>query len=173
MAISKAAVAIILLAANLIQPNHDFDYQFGTWNVYVKRLIQTPGGAPRWVDYSGTHVVTPLWNGRANIGVLEISGPSGSIEGMQLRLYNPATKRWSLSFASSNDGQLQRPSTGYFHNGIGEFRNTETIDGKSVIVRSESRVITATSYRDVISRSYDGGKTWTPVWTAVYDKRAR
>lgn len=150
--------------------SHDFDYQFGTWNVRVSRLVSAPAGS-RWITYAGTHAVTPLWNGRANIGVLEIRGAQGAIEGMQLRLYNPSTRNWALSFASSTDGELQKPSVGGFHDGVGDFRETETVAGKTVLVRSESIVQSPVAYRDVISRSYDAGNTWTPVWIAKYTKQ--
>jgi hypothetical protein len=149
--------------------SRSFDYQFGTWNVHVSRLVREPSGATTWVTYDGTHTVTPLWHGRANIGVLEIHGSAGSIEGMQLRLFDPSTGLWKLWFASSTDGELQSPSVGTFHNGIGDFRDVEVIDGKSVIVRTLA-TSSPCSYRDTIARSYDNGRTWTPVWIATYAK---
>ncbi len=148
-----------------------FDYQFGTWNVHVSRLLRAPSGASKWVTYDGTHTVTPLWGGRANIGVLEIRGAAGRIEGMQLRLYDPATHLWKLSFASSVDGALQNPQIGSFHDGIGDFRESQDVDGKHVLVRTLSTASSPTSYRDVIARSSDDGKTWTPVWIATYAKQ--
>lgn len=165
-----AGATIYSRASGATSPSHDFDYEFGKWNVQVSRLTHDANGTGKWISYAGTHTVTPLWNGRANIGVLEIKGSAGSIEGLQLRLYNPATKQWSLSFASSVDGTLGAPSVGSFQNGVGIFRDTETIDGKRVLVRSESRMISQNAYRDVISHSSDGGKTWSPVWIATYSK---
>lgn len=162
-----------LLLALVIAPAHGFDYQFGTWNVHVSRLTHDASGSTKWVTYDGTHTVTPLWRGRANIGVLEIRGPAGCIEGMQLRLFDPATGRWKLSFASSADGELQSPSVGSFHDGVGDFRSTDRIDGRPVIERTLSTTSSPTSYRDVIARSYDDGKTWTPVWIATYAKRVK
>ena len=163
---------LALILALVVTPAHGFDYQFGTWNVHVSRLMRDASGSTKWVTYDGTHTVTPLWHGRANIGVLEIHGPAGSIEGMQLRLFCPATDRWTLSFASSTNGELQSPSVGSFHDGVGDFRSTESIDGKHVVVRTLSTMSSSTSYRDVIARSYDSGKTWTPVWIATYEKPA-
>jgi hypothetical protein len=162
----------VLLALIVVQGSHGFDYQFGAWNVHVSSMVRTSSGGAKWVTYDGTHTVTPLWGGRANIGVLEIHGPAGRIEGLQLRLYDPATNRWKLSFASSRDGELQSPQVGSFHDGIGDFRDTETVNGKSLLVRTLSVVRSATSYRDVIARSYDNGKTWTPVWIATYTKQS-
>ena len=66
----------------------------------------------RWTHYDGTHTVVPLLGGRANIGVLELAGPQGPVEGLQLRLFNPQTQRWGLSFASGSDGEVQAPSVG-------------------------------------------------------------
>lgn len=166
-------IHVLLLALVLAQGSHGFDYQFGVWNVHVSRLVHAPSGAAKWVSYDGTHTVTPLWQGRANIGVLEIHGSAGSIEGLQLRLYNPATDRWKLSFASSTDGELQSPQVGKVHDGVGDFRDTETVDGKTVLVRTLSIASSPTSYRDVISRSYDRGKTWSAAWIATYTKRTR
>lgn len=164
---------LALILALVVTPAHAFDYQFGTWNVHVARLARDASGSPKWVSYDGTHTVKPLWHGRANIGVLEIRGHAGSIEGMQLRLFDPATARWKLSFASSNDGELQSPSVGTFHNGVGDFRSSERVGGKGVIVRTLSTIRSPTSYRDVIARSYDNGKTWTPVWIATYAKQVK
>ena len=161
-----------LLLALLFTQARGFDYQFGTWNVHVSRLVHDTSGATKWVAYDGTHTVTPLWHGRANVGVLEIHGPAGRIEGLQLRLFNPATDRWKLLFASSSDGELQPPSVGSFHDGVGDFRDTEIVGGKAVIVRTLSTVNSPASYRDVIARSDDHGKTWTPLWIATYEKPA-
>jgi hypothetical protein len=163
---------LALMLALVVSPAHGFDYQFGTWNVQVSRLVADGSGRTTWVTYDGTHTVTPLWDGRANVGVLEIHGAAGNIEGMQLRLFDPSTDRWKLSFANSVDGELQSPSVGTFHDGVGEFRSADEIDGKRVMVRTVSTMLSSTSYRDVIARSYDNGTTWTPVWIATYEKQA-
>lgn len=161
------------MLALIVTPAHGFDYQFGTWNVHVSRLVHDASGSTKWVAYDGTHDVRPLWHGRASIGVLEVHGPAGDIEGMQLRLFNPATGRWKLSFANGVDGELQSPSVGTFHGGVGDFRSVERVGGKRVIVRTLSTMRSSTCYRDVITRSYDNGKTWTPVWIATYEKQVQ
>lgn len=164
---------LALILALVVGPAHGFDYQFGSWNVNVSRLTHAPSGAVKWVTYRGTHTVTPFWNGRANIGVLEVRGAAGSIEGMQLRLFDPATQQWHLSFASGSDGELQSPSSGSFRGDVGEFRSTEIVGGRRAIVRSISQRRSATTYRDTISRSFDNGRTWTTVWIARYQKAAK
>jgi hypothetical protein len=173
VALPIGALIALLAAPAMLQagaPSHDFDYQLGSWSVRVSRLLHPGTGTRTWVTYGGTHVVTPLWGGRANIGVLEIRGNAGRIEGLQLRLYNPQSQRWKLSFASSTDGELQAPSVGSFHNGIGTFFSNETIGGRMSEVRTVATPLTPTTYRDVISYSFDGGKTWSPMWIATYAK---
>ena len=67
------------------------------------------GEAPAWVEYAGNSDIKPLSDGRANAVELSVSGPSGRIEGVSLRLYNPQSHQWSLNFASYRDGMLTAP----------------------------------------------------------------
>lgn len=165
--------ASLLLAAAILAPRvapaHAFDYQFGTWRVHVARLLDPASGSSRWAQYDGTHVVTPLFNGSANIGVLEVTGPAGHIEGLQLRTYDASTQQWKLSFASGSDGDVQPPSVGRFANGQGVFFDSTRIGGRPARVRTVATRFTETTYRDVITYSYDGN-TWHPLWIASYAK---
>lgn len=147
---------------------HDFDFQFGTWKVHVSRLLHPLTGSTDWATYDGTHVVQKVWNGRANIGELEIDGTAGHIEGVSLRLYNPESRQWSFSFASSRDGTLGQPMIGEFKRGRGEFFDQESFNGRAVHVRNITSDITPNSYRDEQSFSADGGKTWEANWIATY-----
>ena len=171
IALSSAAGSMSPASA-AVATSHAFDYQLGTWRVHVARLTN-PGGAPaRWTHYDGTHTVIPLLSGRANIGVLEIAGPHGPIEGLQIRLFNPQTQRWGLSFASGSDGEVQAPSVGQFAGDRGMFLSSEHIAGHNAQVRSETIATDASNYRDVISYSLNGGTTWQPMWIATYVKTA-
>jgi hypothetical protein len=162
--------APLLLAAAMLTahvPSHAFDYQFGLWRVHVSRLLDPGDASPRWVQYDGTHVVTPLLDGSANIGVLEISGPAGRVEGLQLRTYDPSTGQWKLSFASGSDGKVQPPSVGSFQNDQGVFLDGTRIGGRQARVRAVTTRLTETTYRDVISYSTDA-RAWHPMWIASY-----
>jgi hypothetical protein len=68
---------------------HDFDFEIGTWKTHLWRLQHPLSGSNTWVEYEGTSVVRKVWNGRANLVELEVDGPAGHIEGLNLRLYNP------------------------------------------------------------------------------------
>jgi hypothetical protein len=162
--------ALLLGVAPAHDGAHDFDFQIGMWNVDISKLVHNSDGTKTWIKLHGTHGVQALWGGRANIGVLEIDGPQGHFEGMQLRLYNPHTHQWALSFASSRSGVLGAPSIGGFAGGHGEFLDTETENGHTVLSRSITRDITARSYTDEAAASSDGGKTWEVNWIAHYTK---
>src|SRR6267154_1028137 len=79
---------------------HDFDFEIGTWQTHLKRLVHPLTGSTTWVEYEGTTVVQKVWNGRANLVELEVDGPAGHVEGLSLRLYNPQSRQWSLNFST-------------------------------------------------------------------------
>ena len=79
----------------------DFDWEIGTWKTHLRRLAQPLSGATEWIEYTGTSVVSKVLGGKANLVELDAQGSGGRIEGMNLRLYNPATRQWSLYYASA------------------------------------------------------------------------
>jgi hypothetical protein len=146
---------------------HDFDFEIGTWKTQLKRLVRPLTGSTTWVELEGTSVVRPIWNGRANLVELDVSGPSGRIQGLSLRLYNPEARQWSISFASLRGGTLGLPTVGEFKDGRGEFYDQEVYDGRTILVRNVWSDITADSCRFEQAFSADGGKTWEVNWIAV------
>lgn len=146
---------------------HDFDFEIGTWKTHLKRLQRPLTGSTTWVEYEGTTVVRKVWDGRANLVELDVTGPAGHIEALSLRLYNPESRQWSLNFASSGSGTLGVPTIGEFKNGRGEFYDQETFNGRAILVRFVISDITPTSCRFEQAFSDDGGKTWEVNWIAV------
>jgi hypothetical protein len=99
---------------------------------------------------------------------LEVQGPSGHIEALSLRLYNPDTHQWSLNFANGSVGSVSPPPTiGEFKNGRGEFFDEETFNGKRILVRFVISEITQNSCRFEQAYSEDGGKSWEINWIAT------
>jgi hypothetical protein len=152
-------------------PQHDFDFEIGTWHTHLKRLQHPLTGSTTWLEYDGTSTIRKIWNGRANLVELEVDGPTGHIEGLSLRLYSPQYHQWSLNFANSAQGIISIPTIGKFKNGRGEFYDQETFNNRTILVRNVFEDITTTTYRFQQSFSDDGGKTWEPNWIAV-DTRA-
>jgi hypothetical protein len=145
----------------------DFDFEIGTWKTHLSRLVNPLTGSTTWVEYQGTSVVRKVWDGRANLVELVADGPAGHFEGLNLRLYNPESRQWSLNFANSRSGTLTQPAIGEFNNGRGEFYAQETLNGRAILVRFVISDITPDSCRFEQSFSDNGGKTWEVNWIAV------
>lgn len=150
--------------------SHDFDFEFGDWTIHLSRRLHPLSGSNNWVEYEGTSVVRKVWNGRANLGELKVAGPAGRIEGLSLRLYNPETRQWYISWANSRDGVLGPPMVGGFKDGIGEFYNQETFNGRAIFVRFIFSDITPISFRLEQAFSDDGGKSWEANWVARFKR---
>ena len=150
--------------------SHDFDFEHGEWTVRLSRLKSPLTGSSDWVEYQGTSVVRKVWGGRANLGELEVEGPTGPIQGLSLRLYDPESGQWSIHWASSRDGALGEAMVGGFDSGIGEFYNQELFAGRSILVRFVFSDIAPTSFRLEQAFSDDGGKTWEANWIARFER---
>lgn len=149
---------------------HDFDWEIGAWKAHLSRLQHPLTGSKTWIELDGTSVVRKVWNGRANLGELETDGPSGHIEGLTLRLYNPQSHQWNIHWANSSDGALGQPMVGGFKNGRGEFYDQETFNGRAIKVRFVFSDITQRSFRFEQAFSQDGGKTWEVNWIATFTR---
>jgi hypothetical protein len=151
---------------------HDFDFEFGTWKTHLKRLAHPLSGSDTWVEYDGTSVVRKVWDGRANLGELDVGNTNAHIEGLTLRLYHPQSHQWSLYWANSKDGSLAVPTVGQFKNGRGEFFDQEDFEGRSIFVRFIFSDATPTSFRTEQAFSTDGGKTWETNWIGTFTRQA-
>jgi len=151
---------------------HDFDFSIGNWKTHISRRIHPLTGSATWVEFEGTSVVRKVWNGRASLGETEADGPSGHIEALSLRLYNPQSQQWSLSYASEGGTtsvatSLSIPTIGQFKDGRGEFFDTEPFNGRNILVRNVWSDITPNSIRFEQAFSEDGGRTWEENWIAT------
>lgn len=148
----------------------DFDFEFGAWKAHISRRLKPLTGSTTWVEYTGTSVVRKIWNGRANLGELEVSGPSGQIQGLSLRTYNPQSHQWHIGWVNSADGTMGPPMIGGFKNGRGEFFNQEPFNGRAIFVRFIFSEIDTNSFRIEQAFSDDGGKTWETNWIAKFSR---
>ncbi len=150
----------------------DFDFEFGDWKAHIARRLKPLTGSNDWVEYDGTSVVRPWWDGRANVGELKVSGPAGTIEGMSVRLYDPASRQWKIHWANAADGALGEAMVGGFANGRGEFYNQEMLGNRAILVRFIfSGVAPGTrTFRIEQAFSADGGKSWETNWISDFTK---
>src|SRR4030095_1959506 len=147
---------------------HDFDFNFGTWKTHVSRLVHPLTGSKQWFEDDGTSVVSKVWNGRASLLELDVSGPAGHIEGLGLRLYNPESQQWRLNWANSSDGVINKPMIGEFNDGRGEFFDQEEFNGRMILARNGFSNITPNSSRFEQAFSNDGGKIWETSWVMTF-----
>jgi hypothetical protein len=158
--VSGGSAAETSAAAAAHEGQHDFDWDIGTWRVHMRRLLQPLTGSTMWVEYDGTDVVRKVWNGRANLGEVEVDSTAGHLELLTLRLYNPDSRQWSLNITNSASGSLSPPAVGEFKNGHAEFVDQENYKGKTILVRYGISNISSNSCRFDQAFSADGGETW-------------
>jgi hypothetical protein len=159
-----------LAAAAACNGQHDFDFEFGSWTVHLRRLAHPLTGSQTWLEYTGTNVDRKVWGGRANLGELEVDGTTDRIEGLSLRLYDPRTCQWNIYFANSAFGNIGMPIVGSFMNGRGTFYDNESLGSKAIRVRFIFSGITSTAFHFEQSFSPDDGKTWEVNWIADFTR---
>ena len=147
----------------------DFDFLHGEWQVANRRRKQRLGGPDEWEEFDATARVRPLWDGAGNVD--EIFFGTGEPAGLTVRLHDPATRRWSLYWATSASGRLFPPVVGSFTDGVGTFHGNDTDEGRPVRVRFVWSEITATSALWEQAYSVDDGQTWQHNWSMRLTRR--
>ena len=159
---------LLAMIGPALAAERDFDFEFGEWHLKLKRRIDPLTGSDKWVEYEGPSVVRKIWDGKANLGEIDVKGPAGRIQGLSLRVYNPDSHQWSITYANAAGGMSGAPMIGGFRDGRGEFYNQETYRGRAIFVRFVFSDITPGSFRLVQSFSDDGGKSWEANWIADF-----
>ena len=142
---------------------HDFDPLIGSWKYHLKRRLHPLTGSTTWVEFDGTGVCRKVYDG-ASVDQIEVDGPTGHIEGLTLRVYNPQSHQWRLYWANRKIGILDPPQIGQFKDGHGEFYAQDTINGKTILIRFDWTNMTTNMPHFEQSFSDDGGKTWEVNW---------
>ncbi len=159
---------------------HDFDFVIGRWKAHLRKLLHPLTGSTTWVEYDGTSVMTKLWDERANMEEFDVAttdpraGDRTRIQGQTLRLYDPASRQWSLYLLDAAKGRLLLPAVvGAFSNGCGEFFDAEELDGRTILVRYVWTHPAPRSAHMEQSFSPDWGKTWEANWILDLTPQAR
>ena len=150
--------------------SHDFDFDFGVWHTEITRRLHPLTDSTETMKLSGTVTIRRVWGGKAQMEEIEADGPKGHWEGMSLFLYDPAAHQWSQTFIGSAHGVFSPGFVGSFQDGKGELFQTDTLDGRSVLVRATWSDITPTSHKYEEDYSDDGGKTWDLSFMAIKTK---
>jgi hypothetical protein len=160
-------------SSTVADSQRDFEWEIGTWRTTARILAEPLSeSADKWLQFTGTSVVRPLMDRRANVLEFEVSGPSGRIDALNMRLYEPQTGRWSLTFVNIRDGLLTPAVYGGFHDGVGKFYGDDQLGGRPIKVRF--LILREGPDKATFEQAFsaDGGTTWETNWIAV-DRRVR
>lgn len=149
---------------------NDFDFLIGSWKVHHRMLIQRLKGSTDWVEFEGETVDRKIMNGLGNMDENLIHMKTGTVHAISLRLFNPASKEWSIHWSTDRMGVLDIPMIGGFKDGRGEFYAQEVNDGKHVYSRFIWSKITANACQWEQALSEDGGKTWETNWIMEFKR---
>jgi hypothetical protein len=151
---------------------HDFDFLHGSWQVRNRYLKGRLRQSTEWIEFDAQSDVQPLLEGHGQLDRFRAVRDGNAVEGVTLRLFNPATGDWSLHWTDTvNPGVLLPPMVGRFNGDLGEFFGDEFVDGQKVLCRFRWSRTDPASPRWEQAFSDDGGKTWETNWIMTFTRR--
>jgi hypothetical protein len=150
---------------------HDFDFLHGSWNVHNRYLRERLAHSTEWIEFDAQSDVEPLLNGFGQLDRYRAVRDRTPIEGITLRLFNPATGEWTLHWADTvHPGRLLPPMVGRFAGDVGEFFGEESVGGGKVLCRFYwARTPNGPQWEQAFSE--DRGKTWETNWIMTFRRR--
>ncbi|MGH8173667.1 MAG: hypothetical protein ACREPX_11000, partial [Rhodanobacteraceae bacterium] len=149
----------------------DFDFLVGSWKVKHRRLKQRLVGSNDWDEFGGTLVNQPVLGGHGNVGDNVMEFPAGTVRGIGLRAYDPATRQWlSWWLDGRSPANIASPVRGGFVDGVGTFIGDDDLNGRPIKTRVLWSRITPRSARWEQSCSADGGATWESNWISDFTR---
>jgi hypothetical protein len=144
---------------------HDFDFLVGMWKLRNRKLKSRLTHSTEWISFESRVEMHQILNGRGNIDKYTDQASGKPYEGVAFRLFNPATRLWSIYWADSNSGTFDPPVVGSFENKIGHFFARDTYKGQPIIVvfRWDARNPNLPVWSQAFST--DEGKTWE--WNSI------
>lgn len=155
-------------AAGAPQPandgRQDFDFFVGKWKIRNRKLVGLFRESSEWEEFEGTAETQALLSGIGNMDEWSMPGYRPGFVGMSLRLFDPATRKWSTYETENRSGKLGPPLLGAFRDGIGIFEGQEEMDGATVLVRYTWTVLEQRRPKWQQAFSRDGGLSWEVNW---------
>jgi len=155
----------LVVHASPSSSRNDFDYLVGTWRLRNRKLASRLTHSNQWISFESRVEMHQILGGLGNIDRYTDQASGTPYEGVALRLFNPATRLWSIYWADGNSGSLDPPVIGSFENRIGHFFARDTYRGTRIIVvfrwdvRNPDRPIWSQAF------STDEGRTWE--WNSI------
>jgi hypothetical protein len=172
-AIQFDAKGALVITASASSSKHDFDFFEGKWKLHNRKLKSRLSNSNEWMEFESTQEMYRVLNGIGNIDNFLATFNGEPFEGMTVRLFNPATRLWSIYWADSNTGKLDPPVVGSFENNVGHFFTRDSFNNKPIIVvfrwdkRDESNPVWSQASSD------DNGSSWEWNWYMFMSKMAK
>lgn len=122
------------IAASPKSSQKDFDFYIGKWRIKNRKLKSRLTNCNEWIEFEATQTDYKALNGLANMDHFYATLNGKPFEGMTVRLFDPKTRLWSIYWADSNTGRLDKPVVGSFEKNIGLFYTTDVHEGKEIIM---------------------------------------
>jgi hypothetical protein len=143
---------------------NDFDFLAGKWKIPNRKLKTRLNNCDEWIEFEAAQECYPVLSGFGNIDHFKTQFDGVPFEGLTVRLFNPATRLWSIYWADNKIVVLDVPVLGSFENKLGKFYAKDVFAGQEVLVlfhwdaREADNVIWSQAF------STDKGNTWEWNW---------
>lgn len=149
----------------------DFDLLHGSWRIANVRLVSRLTRCDEWERFDAAGTCSPILGGIGNIDDFRpVSGGWEGLVGASIRIFNPATDLWSISWADNVLCGLTPPVIGCFVDGMVEFFGDDMHDGTPVRVRFRWSNVTTDALRWEQAFSIDGGASWETNWIMSFTR---
>jgi hypothetical protein len=150
---------------------HDFDFFHGKWTSVQRKLTRRLQNSDDWVEFRAELECFPILGDTGNAEFVHGTLPGGDeLNGMSVRLYDPATDIWRIYWLAKGHSEIFPPVLGTFRDGVGIFEGEDVENGVPIKVVFEWTNITPTSATWSQRFSDDDGKTWETNWINVFTR---
>jgi hypothetical protein len=115
-----------------------FDFLHGRWSVRHRKLRERMADCTDWFEFPGTLEVGPILGGLGNFDRNLLDDPTGAYEAHSLRVFAPASGRWSIWWLDGRDpgAGLGPVLVGGFEAGKGTFLGEDMFQARAIQVRT-------------------------------------
>lgn len=158
---------------SMTSSEHDFDFLVGQWRVHNRKLRTRLQGADDWTEFASTLRMQKALNGYGNIENYHASFDGQPFEGMAIRLFDPATRLWTIYWVDSGSPSMdQHPVSGSFADGVGRFLARDSFNGVPIMVLYQWDARDPAQPKWSQAFSTDDGATWEWNWEMSLSRAA-
>jgi hypothetical protein len=160
-----------LAAAASSQPEQDWSWLVGNWDVRHERLRDRLVGSTTWDEFGGKCSSWTTLGGLGNVDDCLLYLPAGTYRAMAPRSFDPATRQWNIWWLDGRMAdKIDPPVRGGFTGSEGEFQGADVHKGTPVIARFRWHEIHGQRPWWDQSFTTDGGKSWEVNWRNYFTR---